>query len=396
MPPSLRLFAAGSNAQGQLGNDSNEDSHTFQACRLPPDFASCHSIVDLATGANHTIALTEDQLGKRTLWGCGDGRAGQLGPDIIRLGAIASFQRLTLGEQFEGYEICRVAASWQTTYVVLSSVGVGDIVVSMGSNDYGDLGSKHIGAVHNSPNVVDFDLILGERPFSVQNISTGQHHVILSLLFGEDTLVVGWGASRHGQLGADPSILLPNGKLPLYIDHPIIIPLETNDSVVDVALGSRHSLLLHTSGMITGLGTNRKGQLDDGLKALEGVKSIACTWNGSYAVIEGNSVVAYGANARGQLGHSTMASADARVQLPFHATSEDHVKIACGSEHALLLYRDVVWGWGWNEHGNLGVGSTEDVTFPVEIWPSPKDGSETNVVGIWAGLGTSWIALNSG
>ena len=59
-------------------------------------------------------------------------------------------------------------------------------------------------------------------------------------------------------------------------------------------------------------------------------------------------------------------------------------------------------GWGWNEHGNMGLGHTGDVMTPTVIpIPSLSTPSATieidppKIVGIWAGCGTSWFALGS-
>ena len=59
-------------------------------------------------------------------------------------------------------------------------------------------------------------------------------------------------------------------------------------------------------------------------------------------------------------------------------------------------------GWGWNEHGNMGLGHTEDVMTPILI-PIPTlsipsaavEIDPPKIVGIWAGCGTSWFALES-
>jgi protein ATS1 len=83
--------------------------------------------------------------------------------------------------------------------------------------------------------------------------------------------------------------------------------------------------------------------------------------------------------------------------------------MATGSEHVLALFggkdklfgavteedETEVWGWGWNEHGNLGVGTTDDIRLPTQIWPGPleRDDRLGTAVGVWAGCGTSWIAL---
>jgi protein ATS1 len=130
---------------------------------------------------------------------------------------------------------------------------------------------------------------------------------------------------------------------------------------------------------------------------------VKCTWNGTYCIVQdgsGWSILSSGSNTHGQLGH--VGSAE-RVEFPDTvSTADTSVQIACGSEHVLALIRPVdehpvaaiptsqVWGWGWNEHGNLGVGNTGDAKFPVRIWPLGLD-NPVDVSGIWAGCGTSWI-----
>ena len=74
-------------------------------------------------------------------------------------------------------------------------------------------------------------------------------------------------------------------------------------------------------------------------------------------------------------------------------TTHTTVQIACGSEHVLALVKSLdqdsatptsqIWGWGWNEHGNLGLGDTEDVKLPVRIWPFGV-GVSVDVSGVWA------------
>lgn len=108
-------------------------------------------------------------------------------------------------------------------------------------------------------------------------------------------------------------------------------------------------------------------------------------------------------------------------------------KLVCGSEHVFILLsvddktsspdvdstiqsqpQQVLIGWGWNEHGNLGLGHTNDaIDGPVVIpFPKVKDGSSApvglgrvdcesprensqscKIEGVWAGCGTSWLAV---
>lgn len=186
---------------------------------------------------------------------------------------------------------------------------------------------------------------------------------------------------------------------------------------------------------------------------------IDCTWNGTMMLLERNSdanasegkqrqeqmICTCGGNAKGQRGASyfgpspaangsdarnssgsasaldqsdTLAEGISRVDtsemLRYHSESNTDmpriVQIACGSEHALTLVRrqidkpsaDVsdsqseVWGWGWNEHGNLAQGGRDerDRCKPTRIWPSPVAAQvdETRKpCNIWAGCGTSFI-----
>ena len=93
MGRNIHLYAAGSNAQGQLGTTNCDDAHTFSPCafagsppgELPP---GTESIVHVAGGGNHTLALlsrraSPDSPPRTELWGCGDGSKGQLGPYLV-------------------------------------------------------------------------------------------------------------------------------------------------------------------------------------------------------------------------------------------------------------------------------------------------------------------------
>ncbi|CAJ0839855.1 4772_t:CDS:1 [Entrophospora sp. SA101] len=64
--------------------------------------------------------------------------------------------------------------------------------------------------------------------------------------------------------------------------------------------------------------------------------------------------------------------------------------IECGSEHSLVLSIDgQCISWGWNEHGNCGVGNNNDQWSPVKLIKFNKD--EFLVEQIGSGCGNSWI-----
>ncbi|KAF8634892.1 hypothetical protein AX15_000642 [Amanita polypyramis BW_CC] len=423
------LLSAGSNAQGQLGNASTDDSHSFQRC----SFLGCGQgalptgtsrVVSLSSGANHTVVLLEvndasSDRPKRELWGCGSGRKGQLGPAFSDPnGSSFVFRQIILPleqHSLAGRSYKAVCTAWEATYVVLESPGAQDVVISMGTNDFGDLGvegKQQEKTVH----VVNFDhievdgLSLKSNTLVVLDLSAGQHHVVVHLRAilangSVRSFLVGWGSSRHGQLGEPPSDCKRYPVQQQFASKPRLI--GTSEDVIGLSLGIQHTVLLHGSKRASGMGSNRKGQLL-GLKSLSNVRCVACTWNGTYAVVDEDvgawHVISTGSNAHGQLGrftHSDIVSSglNAAVEFPENINTHPLKGITCGSEHVLCLFSTEVepgrpiaevWGWGWNEHGNLGLGTTDDVHTPVRVLPTEWD-DVLNIIDIWAGCGTSWV-----
>jgi protein ATS1 len=463
MAARLRVIAAGSNAHGQLANEALDDSHTFQPCLFAIDSGSSHQnylpgdrVVSMASGANHTILLLErhpeGQKRERELWGCGDGRKGQLGPGHAVGGSechgSSVFRRIdkdildAAGVDGEKHGIHAIAASWESTYLIVrprheTLRNASDIVLSMGNNDYGDLGVGVSPAelrMSRNPRRVALEEVLNtscqEAPsrFQIIALAAGPHQVVATVrlcfqLGGADVLI-GWGASRQGQLGMSAQPQTPakhhsTSSSPIT-SSPRLIPANDNaDPVASFALGNHHTVLLHRSGRVAGLGSNKKGQLAGLREELE-VKDVRCTWNGTYFILgDGDlrhrstkpaewEIRAIGSHDKGQLGYDPVAppspSGSRVVQFPFNDTTHRLVDIACGSEHVLALFAQVgndgasgledteVWGWGWNEHGNLGLGHTADAHLPTMIWPRSGEGpADGQVLGIWVGCGTSWI-----
>ncbi|PPQ83013.1 hypothetical protein CVT25_005253 [Psilocybe cyanescens] len=401
------LLSSGSNAHGQLGVGSVEDAYTFQPCSFAGQIRDS-SVIHVATGANHTLILLEFGDGGRELWGCGDGRKGQLGMGYKQCGMSTSFKKVQLSLVDAGlgdYTFKFIEATWETSYAVLCSEGRPDIVISFGSDDYGDLGVG--GGSSNSEkdfHFVQFDHLLPSGIRQIQAISTGQRHVVVQLRSDSSSLLVGWGLSRHGQLGS------PAGTSFSSIPRPI--SFDSDDRLVDkplsYALGIHHTIVHHHSDKIIGLGSDRKGQLQVVRRCSANhadVQSAHSTWNGSYIVVANQGkweIWSSGSNSRSQLGWTPNEDdVVGVVKFPDHVDRQkSSVSVACGSEHVLALVSHSdrlteVWGWGWNEHGNLGIGHTEDIPSPVTIWPRKDAVGISNVCGVWAGSGTSWICTET-
>jgi protein ATS1 len=387
------LCSAGSNGHGQLANGSLDDSHVFSQCSFSGSsqgtLPAGRKLLHLACGANHTLALLERSVTVGTaiteLWGCGDGRSGRLGPSFDGVASASVFRPLDLPLErngLSGYLPRLVCASWETTYVVFSSQDRPDVLIAMGANDFGDLG---IGAKREPAkafHIVNFDH-LSEGVVSVHSLASGQHHVVARLKTISGDMIVGWGTSRHGQLG--------NVDGP-FLSSPAVV--SSDDTILHAALGHQHTVFLHSSGTVSGLGSNKKHQLE-GIEVPTHAQSVSCTWNGTYITTDACDLFSAGNNANGQLGRAD--GVFARVDFPFTAATHRLNQVACGSEHVLASFlvgpTMEVWGWGWNEHGNLGIGTTEDVRVPVKIWPTESSQATIGHVGIWAGSGTSWIVI---
>ncbi|TRM67023.1 regulator of chromosome condensation 1/beta-lactamase-inhibitor protein II [Schizophyllum amplum] len=400
------LLAAGSNACGQLGNGSTEDSRIFQPASFTghPTGDLPEVPLDLSSGANHTLVLLRADPNFSELWGSGDGTAGQMGPNIKSSTAV--FTPILL-RGLEGRYCRLIQASWQTSYAVYTAEGQPDVLISMGADDFGDLGvGKQKKGNSAGYHIVNLDQLLEDIDRStvrVDWLAAGPHHVVLRLSAAHrnashrKAFIIGWGACRHGQLGN----ITFEGKPPAFVDTPRIILIdEPSDPIEKCAIGHHHTVLLRRSGRISCLGSNRKSQIS-GMDDRTNVEAVGCTWHGTYAVdsLDG-SIHGSGSNIHGQLGQGTTApetSMPSLVRLPPSSTHRLK-ELSCGSEHILAKLqrtngpaRTEVWGWGWNEHGNLGTGGLEDVLAPAKIWP--PEGAETReILGIWCGLATSWIA----
>ncbi|KIK81986.1 hypothetical protein PAXRUDRAFT_832496 [Paxillus rubicundulus Ve08.2h10] len=428
------LLTAGSNAKGQLGIGSCEDAHIFTPCKfadcepnqLP---ASTSRVFRVACGANHTVLLLEHLDGVVTLWGTGDGQKGQLGPEYEDIefplsGSQSIFRKfmmpLSASYSHLGYTYKLIAAAWDTTYIVLSCPGKSDVLISMGANDFGALGvGEEEGARlanHPSvPRVVSFDGLFADSskgdieplPICIQSLHAGPRHVIVQLqtvafdtgLTHSPPILVGWGASRHGQLGQNVEAR--------FISRPTRIPINVQqDRMVSCELGNQHTLVLHESGRISALGSNKQRQLPLHME-WESARKLGCTWNGTYVFLRDGDkrvLLAMGNNAQGQLGRGDAtepaSTSIEAVKLPAEHTIST---FTCGSEHVLVMYGSSegnspsVWGWGWNEHGNLGLGTLGNVALPTRLWPR-EDVEEYSkypqkTVSIWAGCATSWLVV---
>ncbi|GJJ76573.1 hypothetical protein EMPS_08932 [Entomortierella parvispora] len=347
-------------------------------------------------------------------------------------------------------------------------------VFAWGSGSFGELGlGPGISKTGRKaiPVTLDTDLWSKEGvavAYEATQIRAGLRHVLLLLTestassnAGEKkrTLLLGWGSNRQGQLGIlerrgqgqqQPPLAEKElrGKFmePARILLPISPAPSINDTptVVDMACGQNHSLVLLSDGSVYSSGLDKYGQLGPrevsgtgrppsqasgsktdfriGFERVQGlppVDLISCGWNHNGAMNSQDRTRLYlwGRNDHGQLGNGTTlaaittsdSSAIVVVRIPKSEQPDSPDKefeeiesFSCGSEHCLAMTRSGdCYAWGWNEHGNCGTGPEGvddrlDVLSPRKIHLStstsnPPSSSASGWVA--GGYGSSWIVF---
>jgi alpha-tubulin suppressor-like RCC1 family protein len=226
----------------------------------------------------------------------------------------------------------------------------------------------------------------------------------------------GSALSRNsGNLPPRGNLKLKKGSYPAAFKKPMQIEVlsafrnagKPIPHIASVSVGAGHTvILLHhpiegDTYEIIGLGNNLKGQIELSEVDTEDFSEMDCTWNGTLLLKQGQintEVWMIGSKTHGQLGSGTQIDKQpCKVSLgldePFGV-----VDVACGSEHIILVIEVMtgsrhVMTWGWNEHGNLGLGQDDktDRWAPKKVDQSVLEGGR--VLNAWAGCGTSWLLV---
>ncbi|MEA2828018.1 MAG: hypothetical protein QOG43_2457 [Actinomycetota bacterium] len=323
----------GFDGYGQLGDGT-------AATRVVPDHLSLTGVDAVAAGGFHSLAVVGGRV-----WTWGLGHVGQLGrpwpADASSPGVVAGLTGV-------------VAVSAGVFHsVALKSDGT---VWAWGWNAYGQLGD---GTTTDRWQPVQVAGLTG-----VTAISAGATH---NLALTGDGSVWSWGFNGLGQLGRTGSPLVATRVA------------GAGTGVTAIAAGAYHSLAIGPGNAVGAWGWNAWGQLGDGTTidrpapvaavGLAGVAitSVAAGVGHSLALGADGQVRSWGLGNTGQLGRVPTTSSPATVPA-LVPNLAGITSIAAGGYHSLAVGAGgVVSTWGWNNLGQLGVGTLTDHASPVVV-----------------------------
>jgi len=266
--------------------------------------------------------------------------------------------------------------------------------LSTGYNGFGQLGINTLETRNNLGQLAVY--------FPFKGIATGGNH---SVAFTNNSTVYSWGSNNFGVLGYTS------------LSHSVVPVVTANiRDVKAVAAGVYHSLALKNDDTLWAWGYNGFGQLgaDPALivqsalplkvpvtataagVSFSNISSIAA--NAYHSLARANGLVwAWGYNGTGQLGVDPKSTPTGYRALPAEVAGlpADGISgIASGGSFNYALAKNgTVWAWGNNQNGQLGNNSSAASHIPVQVLKAPGV-PLTGIVQIAAGL-QHGLALDS-
>ena len=309
------------------------------------------------------------QWGSTRLLACGDNSSGQLGDNTVT-GRTVPTPVDQSGVLAGKVVIGQAAGSLHS--LALCADGT---LAAWGNNGFGRLGNRST-TQSNVPVLVDRTGVLAGK--TVVGVAAGDTH---SLAWCADGTIATWGGGPYGQLGINST---GNQTAPVLVDRTGVLAGKT---VVAVAVGGAHNLVLCTDGTLIAWGSNTGGQLGNGTTTsssvpalvnrtgvLAGKTVVAIAAGGSHSLVlcADGRLAAWGYNYYGGLGNNGTNSVGETLPVLVATTGvlagKTVVAISAGASHSLALCADgTVATWGYNYYGGLGNNSTTDSTVPVLV-----------------------------
>ena len=284
-------------------------------------------------------------------------------------------------------------------------------IYAWGRNTSGELGIGTTLARSNVPIAVKTTGTPMDGKVVKQVEGGGRYEGSHSIALASDGTVYTWGFNQYGQLGNNTTT---NSRSPIAV-QVAGTPLA-GKTIVQIAAGADHSLALDSDGALYAWGSNAYGQLGNGTTTNSSVPvavkiagtplagktivQIAAGANHNMVLTFDGAVYTWGWNYHGQLGNNTKTNSNTIVAVQTIGTpiaGKKIVKIAAGQGHSLALTDDgMVYTWGRNDTGQLGNNATTDVMLPVTVTVTGTPMSNKTIVEIASGARHSLAIDSSG
>ena len=300
--------------------------------------------VQVTAGDSFSVGLTAD--GKLYSWGINYN--GELGNGTTGGNSVVPAPVYTEGELADK-RIIQISSGGVHT-LALDEDGQ---IYAWGSSHFGQLGDG-TNNNHNRPVSIEIaDLSANEK---VIEVSAG--HFFSAALTNEGNVYT-WGDGEQGQLGNG---LMVNSSSPVKVDTSGVL---AGKQIVDISAGEAFVLALSSEGKLYSWGHNWGGQLGDGTigagadKSVpvevnstfnnEVIKQISTGWQHGAALTEQGSLWVWGGNWSGQIGDGTNINRNLPVKIGGAMTDVDIKFIELGSDYSVVGTSDgEVYHWGYS------------------------------------------------
>eukprot|EP00742_Colponemidia_sp_Colp-10_P002990 GILJ01003191.1.p1 GENE.GILJ01003191.1~~GILJ01003191.1.p1 ORF type:complete len:574 (+),score=72.27 GILJ01003191.1:35-1756(+) len=338
------VFTFGQNSYGELAQGDLQERH------IPTlvDFCQGKNIVQVVAGNEHTLVLTDTgevySAGYNDSGQCGQGNTSRV--TSLKLVDSLREKKITYLQSTNGCEH------------VFAVTAEGDLF-SFGYNARGQLGHGDVTSVAVPRSV---QALAGKR---VVSVGCSYYHSVVAC---ENDELYSFGRNDHGQLG--------HGDHADRLEPQLVVAMQ-GKKVTSIGCGQYHTVLCTDSGEVYSMGKNDYGQLGLGMSTMSqdqprfiselqayNVVKVASGYYHSIALTDDHHVFCWGRNDYGQLG-----AGDTHNYRTPHLTEALEGKgvgqVAAGCYHTFALAESgYLYGFGRNNHGQLGDGTTTDRTSP--------------------------------
>lgn len=351
----------------------------------------------LASYSSSSSSSAGSSSSTRTL-ACGSNSFGQLGTgDSLRRGGLSAVSSASPS-------IICLAAGKDSSALVTSD----GLVYTFGRGNDGRLG--HDGGESNvlAPRVVDNGL--ASEGVRIRRVALGEQH---GAAISEGGALYTWGSgARTANALGRPIAPDADGGRPARVES------LSDECVVDVALGRGYTVAVTSKGQVwawgsgrghaLGLGSTKAQARPQRIALIEApVVQVASGESHTLALTKSGAVLAWGDDARGQLGVGGGGGAERRfirTPTPIGALAagrlaDDDVVVAvyAGAQHsAALTKRGKIYTWGRGDSGQLGHGGVarDDRPTPTQVTCAALEGR--SVRGVALGGAHSAAILDDG